>query len=113
MASYLHNVRAIVAPLPFERDPKSGKKRGLSRCRDDQAPRDRSPKGRTPLKITAWWYALGWLIAASLGTLHAWMLHRYAVDFPLQDDVVQVLAAPGSFQVYPPWREQLAGLLAL
>jgi hypothetical protein len=65
------------------------------------------------LKITAWWYTLGWLVAASLGALHAWMLHRYAVDFPFQDDVVQVLAAPGYFQVYPTWREKIADLFAL
>ena len=65
------------------------------------------------MKITAWWYTLGWLVAASLGTLHAWMLHRYAVDFPFQDDFAQVLAPPGYFQLYPTWREKIADLFSL
>jgi len=45
--------------------------------------------------------------------LHAWMLHRYAVDFPFEDDIVQVLAAPGYFHFYPTWREKIADLFSL
>src|SRR6184192_2488003 len=71
------------------------------------------PMPRNPLKIASWWYAFGWLFAASLGVLHAWMLHRYVVDFPFEDDIVQVLAAPGYFQFYPTWREKIADLFSL
>jgi hypothetical protein len=65
------------------------------------------------LRPIDWWHGLGWLVAASLAMLHAWMLHRYAVDFPSQDDFVQVLAAPGYFHVYPTWREKIADLFSL
>lgn len=41
------------------------------------------------------------------------MLHRYAVDFPFQDDFVQLLAAPGYFHLYPTWREQIVDLFSL
>jgi hypothetical protein len=45
--------------------------------------------------------------------LHAWMLHRYAVDFPFQDDFTQLLAAPGYFHELPTWREKIAYLFSL
>jgi len=41
------------------------------------------------------------------------MLHRYVVDFPFEDDFVQVLAAPGYFEFYPTWREKIADLFSL
>jgi hypothetical protein len=65
------------------------------------------------LKITARWYALGWLVAAFLGTLHAWLLHRYVVDFPFQDDFAQVLGPPGYFRFNPTWREKITDLFSL
>ncbi|TMH08768.1 MAG: hypothetical protein E6H67_00570 [Betaproteobacteria bacterium] len=65
------------------------------------------------MRPIVWWCSLGWLVAASLAVLHAWMLHRYAVDFPFQDDFTQLLAAPGYFHYYPTWREKIADLFSL
>jgi len=45
--------------------------------------------------------------------LHAWMLHRYVVDFPFEDDIVQVLAPPGYWQFYPTLQEKIADLFSL
>lgn len=36
-----------------------------------------------------------WLLAAALALFHAWMLHRFVVNFPLQDDFTQLLTVPG------------------
>lgn len=41
------------------------------------------------------------------------MLHRYSVNFPLQDDFVQVLAPPGYLQTLPTWQERMAYLFSL
>lgn len=65
------------------------------------------------LRPITWWQGLGWFVAISLTVLHAWMLHRYAVDFPFQDDFSQLLAAPGVLASFPTWREKLGYLLAL
>jgi len=47
-------------------------------------------------RIVVPWRSLGWLLAAALATVHVWMLYRFAVDFPFQDDFTQVLAVPGA-----------------
>lgn len=66
-----------------------------------------------PLRFVAGWSIFAWLFAVMLASMHAWMLHRYSVNFPLQDDFVQVLAAPGYLQTYPTWHERIAYLFSL
>jgi hypothetical protein len=41
------------------------------------------------------WRRAGWPVAATLVIFHAWMLHRYVVNFPFQDDFTQFLTVPG------------------
>jgi hypothetical protein len=66
-----------------------------------------------PLRVAVGPSAFAWLVALTLTVLHAWMLHRYAVNFPLQDDFTQVLAAPGYMHSSPTFREKIAYLFSL
>lgn len=66
-----------------------------------------------PLRAVLGWSAFAWLVALILTVVHAWMLHRYTVNFPLQDDFVQVLAPPGYMDSYATFREKIAYLFSL
>lgn len=55
---------------------------------------------------------LGWLVAASLLLVHVWMLNRYSVNFPFQDDFTQFVAVPNHIAQLPTWREKIAYLFS-
>jgi hypothetical protein len=57
--------------------------------------------------------ALAWAIAAALVVVHACNLARLAVDWPLHDDYVQILAVPGYMAALPEWQDRLALLFSL
>jgi len=52
------------------------------------------------------------MLAAALTLLHAWMLHRFAVNFPLQDDFTQFLAVPGDIRGLQTLGEKVAYLVS-
>jgi len=56
---------------------------------------------------------VGWSLAALLALLHAWLLDRYAVDFPFQDDYTQLLVVPGYFERLSSWPEKIAYVFSL
>jgi hypothetical protein len=55
----------------------------------------------------------GWAAALLLTAFHAWMLNRYAVNFPTADDFTQLLAVPGYVEHTPTFIGKLAYLLSL
>lgn len=55
---------------------------------------------------------LCWIAAAGIVALHLWRLWRFAVDWPLQDDLTQLLAVPG-YLVQVDLDGKLAQLFAL
>ncbi|HEY7945482.1 MAG TPA: hypothetical protein VIH15_13340, partial [Casimicrobiaceae bacterium] len=57
-------------------------------------------------------HLLGWLLAAVLALVHAWSLHRYAVNFPFQDDFTQFVAVPDHVEQLPTLREKIAYLFS-
>lgn len=58
------------------------------------------------------WRILGWLAATGLAIVHVWMLNRYVVDFPFQDDFTQFLVVPGYWQYAPTLPAKLAYLFS-
>ena len=52
----------------------------------------------SPARAPHPWRIVGWSLAAALALVHAWMLNRYVVDFPFQDDFTQFLVVPGYLQ---------------
>jgi hypothetical protein len=64
------------------------------------------------VKLRIAWQGAGWLIAAALMLLHAWMLHRFTVNFPLQDDFTQFLAVPGDIMGLQTFGEKIAYLVS-
>jgi hypothetical protein len=59
------------------------------------------------------WSLLGWAAAALLTASHAWMLNRYAVNFPTADDFTQLLAVPGYVEHTPTFAGKVAYLFSL
>ena len=60
------------------------------------------------------WRMVGWGAALLLTAFHAWMLNRYAVNFPTTaDDFTQLLAVPGYVEHTPTFVGKLAYLLSL
>ena len=58
------------------------------------------------------WRFAGWLVAAVLTLLHAWMLYRLAVNFPLQDDFTQFLTVPRDIDDLPTVGGKIAYLIS-
>ena len=54
-----------------------------------------------------------WIAAASIVALHAALLARFAVDWPLHDDFTQIVAIPGYLVQLPTLREKIALLTHL
>jgi hypothetical protein len=59
------------------------------------------------------WSLLGWVAAFLLAASHAWMLNRYAVNFPNADDFTQLLAVPGYVEHTPGFANKVAYILSL
>jgi hypothetical protein len=51
-------------------------------------------------------------MGAALTLLHAWMLQRFTVNFPLQDDFTQFLAVPGDIRGLQTFGEKIAYLVS-
>ena len=56
---------------------------------------------------------VGWSLAALLALLHAWLLNRYAVNFPFQDDYTQILVVPGYFDRQVGWLDRISYVFSL
>jgi hypothetical protein len=56
---------------------------------------------------------IGWSLAVLLALLHAWLLNRYAVNFPFQDDYTQLLVVPGYFDRQAGWVDKIAYVFSL
>jgi hypothetical protein len=68
-------------------------------------------------RASAWFRAhaerLSWAAVATLITLHAVRLARFAVDWPFHDDFTQILAVPGYLAHMPTLPERLAYVFSL
>lgn len=73
----------------------------------------------TPKPDARRWAALGasstlaWIAVAAILAIHAWMLIRFSVNFPFQDDFTQLLAVPNWFDSRDSLKDKIAYVFEL